>query len=183
MTDAKEQLLGRVMDDVAEHGLGDRSLREIATEVGSSHRMLLYHFGSREGLITEIVTSVESAQRDQLTGIAKDATDETDLLRGIWSQVSDEELRPFVKLFFEVLSLAIKGQPGTEGFLEGLSQPWLDQGEEISERLGLNVDETDMRLSLAVGRGLLIEVLATGSTTEATESLERFLDMWGTARA
>jgi AcrR family transcriptional regulator len=31
-------------------GIADLSLRELAAAIGTSHRMLLYHFGSREGL-------------------------------------------------------------------------------------------------------------------------------------
>ncbi|MEZ5140174.1 MAG: hypothetical protein R2711_15805 [Acidimicrobiales bacterium] len=44
---ARRELLDRVLAHVAEQGLSDRSLRDLATAVGTSHRMLLYHFGSR----------------------------------------------------------------------------------------------------------------------------------------
>ena len=44
-------------------GIGDRSLRDIAAAVGTSHRMLIHHFGSREGLLTEVVRTVEANQR------------------------------------------------------------------------------------------------------------------------
>ena len=64
--DARAELLDRVVADVAEHGLTDRSLRDIAAAVGTSHRMLLYHFGSRQGLVAAIVQSVEAAQRQLL---------------------------------------------------------------------------------------------------------------------
>ena len=47
------------MDQVVDHfvadGLGDLSLRKIAGAIGTSHRMLLYHFGSKNGLLLEVV--------------------------------------------------------------------------------------------------------------------------------
>ena len=51
MGDARDELLDRVMAEVVAGGITDRSLREIATAVGSSHRMLLYHFGTRAELV------------------------------------------------------------------------------------------------------------------------------------
>ena len=59
----RDDLLGRILVDVATNGLGERSLRDIATAVGSSHRMLLYHFGSRAGLVEAIVAGREVPKR------------------------------------------------------------------------------------------------------------------------
>ena len=66
---ARDDLLARIVDDVAEHGIGDRSLRHLAESVGSSHRMLHYHFGSREGLVAAIVDEVEGRQRGALAEV------------------------------------------------------------------------------------------------------------------
>ena len=53
-----------VLDAVIEHfiaeGLADQSLRRIAEAVGSSHRMLLYHFGSKDGLLLVVGREVEA---------------------------------------------------------------------------------------------------------------------------
>src|SRR3954447_6498176 len=48
----RERILQRIVAHVLAHGLGDESLREVAAAVGTSHRMLGYHFGSRDGLLT-----------------------------------------------------------------------------------------------------------------------------------
>ena len=61
---ARDELLERIVTEVATHGLADRSMRELAAGVGSSHRMLLYHFGARDGLVAAIVAATEAAQRD-----------------------------------------------------------------------------------------------------------------------
>ncbi len=66
--------------------------------------MLLYHFGSRAGLVSAIVESVESAQRALLAELAPDATGPHDLAMKLWRQVSAPEMLPFVRLFFECVA-------------------------------------------------------------------------------
>ena len=63
----RDKLLSAVVEHFAEHGIGDTSLRGIAEAVGTSHRMLIYHFGSREGLLVEVTRTVEARQRSMMT--------------------------------------------------------------------------------------------------------------------
>ena len=170
MDDARALLLERVMAEVSVNGLADRSLREVAEAVGSSHRMLHYHFGSRAGLVAAIVETVESAQRELLAELAGEIEDPVELARALWVRTSAPELRPFVRLFFECVAL-------TGGV--GLTDPWIETSLQIGERHGLPVDEDELRLGVAVTRGLLIDVLASDDASGATRAFERFLEMWG----
>src|SRR3982751_576466 len=63
---SREELLTAAVDHCCEHGLADLSLRRLGTSIGSSHRMLIYHFGSRDGLVTAIVREVQERQREAL---------------------------------------------------------------------------------------------------------------------
>lgn len=168
----RDALLARVLDEVARNGLADRSLRDVARAVGTSHRMLLYHFGSRDGLVAAIVAAVEAAQRETLRELAADADSPAQLIRELWTRVSSEELRPFVRLFFESLTQASLDRPDDD-----LTTPWLTSTEEVAVQLGVAYDAVDIRLGVATVRGLLIDVLVTGDTKPATESLERFITM------
>lgn len=172
MSDARTELLGRVLDEVARNGLADRSLRDIAESAGTSHRMLLYHFGSRAELVEAIVETTEAAQRDTLRQLADQVDSAEELILALWHRVSSDELRPFVRLFFECVAL-------TGG--RGLTDPWLDVAEVVTDRLGVAHDPDRIRLGVAVTRGLLIDVLATGSTDDATRALEAFVAMWQTS--
>ncbi|MFD0599775.1 TetR/AcrR family transcriptional regulator [Catellatospora coxensis] len=67
---SSRELLDRVIAYAAAEGITGRSLREIAAGVGTSHRMLLYHFGSREGLLAAVVGLIEQQQRDLLGELA-----------------------------------------------------------------------------------------------------------------
>jgi len=175
---ARAELLDRVVADAAQHGLADRSLRDIAAAVGTSHRMLLYHFGSREGLVAAIVDSVEAAQRQLLRDLAAETDDPAALVMALWERVSAPELRPFVRLFFE--SLAARAGAGTT---DDLTSPWLADAADVSAVLGVDADPVDVRLGIAVTRGLLIDVLVTNDVEPATAALCRFLDRWEPRRS
>ena len=54
----RERLLAGAIEHVAEHGVGNLSLRGLAAALGTSHRMLIYHFGSRDGLLIEVIRAV-----------------------------------------------------------------------------------------------------------------------------
>jgi len=170
MATPRDDLLERIVAEVTAHGLADRSMRDVATAVGSSHRMLLYHFGSREGLVAAIVAATEAAQRDTMRTLAADADSPAALVRALWAVVSSPELRPFVRLFFETLAAQGRG-PGTAS---DLTADWLVTARELGPEFA-GYDEIETRLGIAVMRGLLVDVLATGDTATATEALERHL--------
>lgn len=177
-----QEMLGRVVAYAAAEGLTGRSLREIAAGVGTSHRMLIYHFGSREGLLAAVVGLIEQQQRDLLATLAdrlaQAGGSAGQLMLLLWQQVSDPALRPYVRLFFEVTGVAVHGTPGTEGFLDRLTEPWLDAGEAAARQLGLPVDRDALRLGVAASRGLLLELLAGADPAAADASYRLFVRLW-----
>src|SRR5437660_4438662 len=96
----RARLLAAVIEQVQQHGLGDLSLRELAAVIGTSHRMLLYHFGSREGLLIAVVRAVEEAQRDFLRELALDPElSPAEMMRAMWRRLADPALWPNERLF------------------------------------------------------------------------------------
>ena len=168
----RADLLERILLDVAANGLGDRSLRDLATAVGSSHRMLLYHFGSRAGLVRAIVESVEAGQRQLLADAAAAAptASSADLIRATWVRVSDPAVLPFVRLFFELV-----GHPATDQL--DLTTTWLDEARGVVEARGQAFDPAGVRVGIAVTRGLLVDLVTGGDRDAANAALERFLEL------
>jgi AcrR family transcriptional regulator len=178
MSDSRDDLLVRILDVAARDGLADRSLREIAAGVGTSHRMLLYHFGSREGLLAAVVGAMEARQRAAMAALAETAATPGELMTGIWRAVSSPEVRPFVRLFFEVFALAARGAaPGPDG----LTANWLDDAQQAGERLGVTTDRAALRLGVAVTRGLLIDLLAGEDPDEVDAAHDLFVRLAGEA--
>ena len=177
---SRDALLDKVTAYAAERGIADKSLREMAAGVGTSHRMLLYHFGSREGLLAAIVAAVEEQQRAVLAELSQrgEGGDPAAVMVGLWEQVSQPALRPLVRLFFAAVGLAVQGVPGTEALLDNLTTGWLDRGGEAAQRFGLPSDPAVLRLGVAVSRGLLLELVAGADPAEVDASYGLFVEMW-----
>ncbi len=175
---ARDSLLQQVLAFAAADGIAGRSLREIAAGAGTSHRMLIYHFGSHAGLLAAIVAAIEANQRALMTGIAAGAGRPREVMLGLWKQLTRPELLPFVRLFFEVFGLVAQGAPGTEGLRESLTAPWLTQGAAAAETLGLATDAAELRLGIAAARGLLLDLVAGAPLQEVDAAYRRFVDLY-----
>lgn len=170
------------MAHVAAHGITDLSLRALATELGTSHRMLIHHFGSKEGLWTAIVQEVE---RSQIAAVASLELDPSATIESVlwerWLALSDASLWPSERLFFEVYARALNGAPGTAGFLDEVVESWLGPGAEAGAALGVPPDQARplARLAVAVTRGLLLDLLATGQRDEVDAAMRAWIDSIG----
>lgn len=175
---AREKLLRGVIGYVAEHGISDLSLREVAAAIGTSHRMLIYHFGSREGLLVAVVKAVEAAQRVFLAELALDpALSPAEVLRTMWRRFADPSLWPNERLFFETYALALQGRPGMAGFLDDIVEAWVEPMTEYARARGTDPEKArvDARLGVAVTRGLLLDLLATRDREAVDEAVERYI--------
>ena len=178
---ARDQLLERVVAFAAGEGIAGRSLREIAAGVGTSHRMLLYHFGSREGLLAAIVATIEAQQRDVMAALTAQGGGPREVMLGLWEQLTRPELLPFVRLFFEVFGLLVQDTPGTRALRESLTTPWVTEGLAGAGRLGVAADAAELRLGIAVTRGLLLELVAGTPLDEVDAAYRRFVDLYDAA--
>src|SRR5205807_11030 len=102
-------LLAAATEHVLEHGMGNLSLRPLARALATSPRMLLYHFGSKEQLVTEVLAAARVRQAELTAAWASGQPDQSpaQLLRRFWHWQIDEH-RPFLRLFFEVYALALQ---------------------------------------------------------------------------
>ena len=170
---ARERLLAAAVSHALSAGIADLSLRELAAAIGTSHRMLLYHFGSREGLLVAVARAVEEAERAALldSGTARDDPWKS------WERLSDPKLWPQERLFFELYSYALLGRPGTEGFLTEIVESWVAPIADALVQAGADekTARADARLGVAVVRGLLLDLLATGDRDGVNEAYKRFL--------
>ncbi|WIY01803.1 TetR/AcrR family transcriptional regulator [Amycolatopsis mongoliensis] len=166
-TSPRAQLLDAAIDHIAHHGGAGKSLRALAAGLGTSHRMLIYHFGSKEGLLTAVAREVEARQRAALADL--DPAD-------FWHRLTADDLRANEKLFFQLYGQALGGTPGTTGFLDGVIQDWLGPIEELLAERG--VPEADRpahaRLGLAVTRGLLLDLVTTGDREAVDAAMAKF---------
>ncbi|MET9268459.1 helix-turn-helix domain-containing protein [Kribbella sp. NPDC003557] len=166
---SRATLLDDAIGHFAKNGIGDASLRSIATSIGTSHRMLIYHFGSREGLLAEVVRTVEQQQRDLLATLSDLPIAEQ--AEEFWRRVTEAAL-VYGPLFFELSAHAMQDLPHTEPLKADLINVWLPPLIELCVRAGIPPDQAPAyaRLGLAASRGLLFDLLLTGDRAGVDEA-------------
>jgi AcrR family transcriptional regulator len=178
--DARRQLLDRATDYVGEHGIGDLSLRTMAAALGTSHRMLIHHFGSKEGLWVAIAQAVEARQREVLARVlAGGAEQPGEAMREWWRHISDRSLWPNERLFFELYGQALHGRSHAADLLDGVVDSWVDPVAELLVAAGVPAAaaRAHARLGVAATRGLLLDLLATGDAAGVDAAMEAFIDL------
>ena len=166
---SRATLLANAIEHFAKNGIGDASLRSIATSIGTSHRMLIYHFGSREGLLAEVVRTVEQQQRDLLAALSDLPIEEQ--AEEFWRRVTEAAL-VYGPLFFELSAHAMQDLPHTEPLKADLINVWLPPLIELCVRAGIPPEQAPAyaRLGLAASRGLLFDLLLTGDRAGVDEA-------------
>jgi AcrR family transcriptional regulator len=162
MTARREELLEKAYAFGLEHGLADLSLRPLALAIGSSPRVLLYLFGSKDGLVQELLAR---ARRDELALIAG-AEGDLDAVTGrLWEWLSAPEHRPLLVLWVEAYVRSMVDPSGPwAGFAAQTVEDWLDV---LARAQPPAVRRTKAGLAqrtraLALLRGGLLDLLATG---------------------
>ncbi len=154
-------VLTKAADYVLERGLAGLSLRPLAKALGTSTRMLLYDFGSKERLIRDVLAEIRRREENLLAA-------EVRTLEDVWRWVAAPEREPFLRLFFEVYVAGLgkgEAEPLVRDWLEFLRTSWQPR-----------VDDATATLMVAVVRGLLLDRLATGDRERTDAALHRFTE-------
>ncbi|SOX52886.1 TetR/AcrR family transcriptional regulator [Mycobacterium ahvazicum] len=167
----RRQLLNSLIDEFADGGIGDRSLRQIADAVGTSHRMLLHHFGSREELLLTVVEEVEQRQMGLLPELPSDAADG---FTTMWADLRRPELRRLERLFFECYARAAQGEKPFARMVPNAVNDWLGAVDAAAKG---TADPAMARLGLAVTRGLLLDLVATNDDRGVDAAAQAFADL------
>jgi len=168
----RRQLLDKLVEEFARGGIGDRSLRDVAAAVGTSHRMLLHHFGSREELLIAVV---EEAELRQMALVPEIPTDPAEGFAAMWADLRRPELRHLERLFFECYSRAAQGEEPFTRIVPGAVDGWLREVEAAAA--GVPYDGPMARLGLAVTRGLLLDLVATEDEAGVDAAAEVFVQL------
>jgi AcrR family transcriptional regulator len=174
---AKQRLLDAVIEHFVADGLADQSLRSIAEAVGSSHRMLLYHFGSKDGLLLAVVREVEARTEALVEEIGAASGDRVDeIIRRTWGYVANPAVARFERLFFALYGRALQGDQAVLPLLTDDVEHWLRVNVSLPAMAGVPVHtvRAHARLGLAVTRGLLLDLLATGDRAGVDAALDVF---------
>jgi len=168
----REELLELAYAYVRSHGITELSLRPLAAAIGSSPRVLLFLFGSKDGLVRALL---DRARADELAllrgpfsaGLAATA-------EAVWEWLSDETHRPLLRLWLEAYARSLVDPAGPwSSFAADTVADWLAvlAGAQPVDARDTPDAVARRTAALAVLRGALLDLLATGDTARTTAAV------------
>jgi AcrR family transcriptional regulator len=178
----RAQLLDLAYRYAVEHGLACVSLRPLAAAIGSSTGVLLFLFASKDGLVRAVL---DRARADDLAALSapRARTGDRATLPATagraWSRFTDPRLRTQRALWFEACARSLVDHDGGPwaGFARASVDRWLAEfamTQPPSER-DTPTGRAERTLTLAVLRGALMDLLATGDAERTTAAVRRHL--------
>ncbi len=170
----KAELRGAALDYLLGHGVANVSLRPMAAELGTSARILMFHFGSKEGLIGEVMEELQSRLQASFVRVAADSGGDAPLMQ-FWKWAMDKKNLPYLRLLYEAQIVAVQNEAEYGRYLKKASADW--QALAFRALSKAPRSEEMATLCVAVFDGLLLELMVTGDRRRLTRALERFLAM------
>ena len=169
-----------------QRGRTDLTLRPVAAAIGSSPRVLLYLFGSKDGLIRALLARSRLDEIAMLAELRQVGLAPRTGLRAaastVWSWLAEEARRPLLRLWVDGYARSLSEPDGPwAGFGLATVEDWLalladfQPAAERDTEAGL----TERSLVLAVLRGALLDLLASDDVARTTAAVDRYLGASG----
>ena len=179
----QSNLLEKAYRYALDHGLADLSLRPLAAAIGSSPRVLLYLFGSKDDLVRALLAR---ARVDELAMLERlrQVNDEQPLrlemtVEKVWCWLAAPEHRPLLTLWMEGYARSLVEPDGPWGhFAHATVADWLEVLAECQPEADRNTASgmAARTCALAVLRGALLDLLATGDASRTSAAIQTHLD-------
>jgi AcrR family transcriptional regulator len=176
-----QELLQRAYEYVLQHGLMTLSLRPLAQAIGSSPRVLLFLFGSKEGLVQALLARARVAELAFLAQMRR-PDDFDSVVRRVWQWLVAKEHRPMLVLWLETYAHSLVEPEGAYGqFALRTVDDWLEllATHQTPQHRRTRAGANERALALAVLRGAMLDLLASGDEARTTALVEAHLS--GTA--
>jgi len=174
----RAELLERTLEYAARNNISELSLRPLAAEIGSSPRVLIYLFGSKDGLLREVLAAARQRQLTVVRRAMDESAGPSEVLSRLWAWMCEPAQRGVARLFFECYSRSLGGgEPWTTFAVDSVREwePPLRRILTASE--GTPPSDAEVTLTLSVLRGLLLDLLATGEAERVDLAWRRFVEL------
>lgn len=165
----REELLELAHAYVLRRGLAGMSLRPLAEAIGSSPRVLLFLFGSKDGLVRALLGRSRTEELALLAAVRARGGGPAEAVEHLWGWLSAPERRDLLRLWAEGYARSLVEPEGPwADFATRSVQDWLD----VLGALG-PFDVQRCTVLLAVLRGALLDLLATGDVERTTGAVRQ----------
>jgi AcrR family transcriptional regulator len=164
-TGRREDLLEQAYDYVKANGMAQLSLRPLATAIGTSPGVLLFLFGSKDGLVTALLARARADEVQALTAMKDAGTYELpDVAEKLWTWLASPDHRALLRLWVESYAQSLVDASGPRSdFARATVRDWLTllADAQPPQRRASAEGEAERTLVLAVLRGGMLDLLAT----------------------
>jgi len=128
----RETLLPRLAAHVLEHGIAGLSLRPLAMAAGTSDRMLLYHFGTKQRLVAELLEYMAAGYEVALDTVLPPgrAASRAACLESVAAATRGAAFGPYLVLWWQIVAGAAQGEAtysAAAGAIMDQLLGWLEQ--------------------------------------------------------
>lgn len=176
----KPELLDQILDYLLDKPLSSLTFRTVAEALGVSTFTLVYQFGTRAELVSDIVGAISSRQADMEHRLVEspgtlDAYYEN--LAVSWQWTLDPRNRQLQRLEFEASMLEAL-DPDTHNFSRALYTTWLRVGRDSLESFGLTPDDAEIESRIMVDAfyGLQYDLVVNNDAARSTAAFERLVE-------
>lgn len=179
-SETRQRMLTATLTYLRANGIADLSLRQLAEQLGTSHRLLSYHFGTKEGLLVAVVEEIERDNRRWAQSLSERKMSPMEVFRLSWERTCDPALDGALRLFVEVYGHALKGKPHTAPLLDTLVGDWMTTISARFEQMGMTPDGARVhgRLYIATLRGLMLDLLTTRDLATTTAAWQHYISQY-----
>ena len=173
----RQELLDRIVDHLAEHGLAQATLRPLAAALGVSINRLVHHFGTKEELIaTALRRAVERQTAVERGWIQRDPSiSMADLYRKWWKWMNAKpENLALVRLGYEAAALdtTVTGLPGDLRADQLAVWRHIVEGKLRQEGLSAATAQSEATIQKAMFTGFILDLVASGDRKRLGAALE-----------
>lgn len=172
----RAELLDAVVGYIAEHGLANLSLRPLAAALGTSSRMLIYYFGTKEELLVQALAT----HRPDLTAVFADIHDAAALRERLWDFYRANTTGPAavsVTVLLQVLGAACAPAAPYARYADEAIAAFIS-ALTTGLRAVDTIDDPEIVATLLISglRGILQDRLITGDIDRTDRAARRLID-------
>jgi AcrR family transcriptional regulator len=169
-SDTVDRLVQRCLAAFVASGTLDLSLDQLATHVGTSKRMLIHYFGSRETLEEKAVTLLEDRLRERFApGQFPPGTALETVVSALWDSSTAPESRGVLLLIMDVSRRGWNGSDRARAFYAEQQRLWIDMLRQFLP------DADAVSELLQLFQGAILAYLVTGDREQGRRALLRML--------
>ncbi len=172
----REELLERAYEHALGNGISALSLRPLATEIGSSPRVLLFLFASKDGLVRALLARARADELAVLERLGAEirSVGLADAALQLWSWLAADEHRGLLRLWTESYARSLVEPDGPwAGFARETVEDWLQllAAAQPPRARRTRAGRAQRTLVLAILRGAMLDLLATGDVERTTAAV------------